>query len=554
MKMSKIIALTKIFLKNSFQNYRTNKTKEKKGNKIGMKILYAITFLYVAGFVGFLSYSMISQLAAIQQETVFLGLFFLAIAGFTVFQGIFTTMNVFYFSKDIEYVLPWPLSAKEILIAKLNTILVTEYIMEFLIGVIPLLLYGILTGAGILYYAIAAIILIVFPILPLLIASFFVMIVMSFAKLTKKRDAFQLIATIFIIVIVMAFQIGVQNQSGEMSEQQMIESLTRANGAVETIQNYFITLKPTINALSNTNGLFAILELVKVIAITIIAYIVVILIGQKLYLRGAVGNLVGGKTKKKKINVEKAYKHQAVGVSYVKKEFRILIRNPIFFMQCILPAVLMPVLFLGVFFFAGNSANEMKELFAMIPTTYSSVTICVILGLTQFFNMLTYVSATAFSRDGLNANFVKYVPLSLYKQFQYKATPNLIMNAITLLIVMGMLYYLFPATPILFLLAIFIVAMIWNVITSYVMLIVDLKRPKLEWSSEYAVVKQNMNLVFPVVLGLFGILMMVILGIVVGTVNPIFTLLGLTIVFGVICYILDAYVRKHQVKLFEKII
>ena len=289
MNFKKITSLTKVFLKNSFQNTQT--ASNKKSSKVGNTILYLFVFIYLGAIIGFFSYNIISGLVQIHQEAVFLGLFFLIIAAFIAFQGIFSCINVFYFSKDIEFVLPLPVSAKEILISKFNAILITEYMMELIIGVVPLIIYGILTSAGILYYITAAIFLLIFPILPLLLVSIIVTIIMSFAKLTKKRDTFQLIATIIVIVIAVAVSTATSNTE-EVTDEQMIQSIMQANGMVTMVEDYFITLRPAINALTSTSAVTAIIETLKVVAVTALSYIVFILIGQKLYFKGAIGNLI----------------------------------------------------------------------------------------------------------------------------------------------------------------------------------------------------------------------------------------------------------------------
>ena len=289
MNFKKITSLTKVFLKNSFQNTQT--ASNKKSSKVGNTILYLFVFIYLGAIIGFFSYNIISGLVQIHQEAVFLGLFFLIVAAFIAFQGIFSCINVFYFSKDIEFVLPLPVSAKEILISKFNAILITEYMMELIIGVVPLIIYGILTSAGILYYITAAIFLLIFPILPLLLVSIIVTIIMSFAKLTKKRDTFQLIATIIVIVIAVAVSTATSNTE-EVTDEQMIQSIMQANGMVTMVEDYFITLRPAINALTSTSAVTAIIETLKVVAVTALSYIVFILIGQKLYFKGAIGNLI----------------------------------------------------------------------------------------------------------------------------------------------------------------------------------------------------------------------------------------------------------------------
>lgn len=289
MNFKKISSLTKVFLKNSFQNTQT--ASNKKSSKVGNTILYLFVFIYLGTIIGFFSYNIISGLVQIHQEEVFLGLFFLIVAAFIAFQGIFSCINVFYFSKDIEFVLPLPVSAKEILISKFNAILITEYMMELIIGVVPLIIYGVLTSAGILYYITAAIFLLIFPILPLLLVSIIVTIIMSFAKLTKKRDTFQLIATIIIIVAAVIVSTATSNTE-EITDEQMIQSIMQANGMVTMVEDYFITLRPAINALTSTSVVTALIETLKVVAVTLVSYIVFILIGQKLYFKGAIGNLI----------------------------------------------------------------------------------------------------------------------------------------------------------------------------------------------------------------------------------------------------------------------
>lgn len=553
MSFKKVVALTKVFLKNSFQNTKTSNDKKK--SKMANTLIYIFVFIYLGAIVGFFSHNLISGLVGIHQEAIFLGLFFLIIAGFIMFQCIFSCMNVFYFSKDIEFVLPLPISAKEILMSKFNVILITEYIMELIIGVVPLIIYGILTSAGILYYLTALVFLFVFPILPLLIVSFIVMIIMSFAKFTKKRDTFQIIGTIIAIVFAIIISMTTSN-TNEITEEQMMQNILNANGMVTMVQDYFITLKPTINALTSTNILTVLLETLKVIGITACTYIIFILLGQKLYFKGAVGNLVGGKTKQnKKINVEKAYEQNKIGLSYIKKELKILFRNPIFFMQCVLPAILMPVLMIGLTLFAGNSDEAKVELKSLLSNNvYNTISVCALICVTQFFNMMIYISATAISRDGLNAIFIKYIPVPLYKQFIYKAMPNIIISAIPILIVLGIFFYIMPQTSIIFLIAIFVVSMILNIIQSYINLMIDLRKPKLEWDTEYAVVKQNMNLIFPMVFGLLSIGIIALVGFLLNKIDYRITLSLLFVLFVIVAYLIDRYVYKNQINLFKKVI
>ena len=58
--------------------------------------------------------------------------------------------------------------------------------MELIFAVAPITVYGILTSAGAMYYIVSLLVLIIFPIIPILIATFIIMIIMSFSKGVKK--------------------------------------------------------------------------------------------------------------------------------------------------------------------------------------------------------------------------------------------------------------------------------------------------------------------------------------------------------------------------------
>lgn len=168
--------------------------------------------------------------------------------------------------------------------------------------------------------------------------------------------------------------------------------------------------------------------------------------------------------------------------------------------------------------------------------------------------MMNYISITAISRDGASAVFVKYIPLSLYRQFLYKSIPHIIMNTIMNLIVF-ILAKLVTPIPILYLIVVLILSTLFNIIQSFLNLIIDLKKPKLKWDTEYAVVKQNMNLMWTMIFG------MVCIGIIVGLTviftvancNPIIAFSITTLFLIGVIYLLNRYIKEHQEELFKKI-
>ena len=553
--MEKVIKLTKIFLKNSFSNMDARmgiSTKSK--SKI---LIYGILFLYFAGLIIFLGYNLLDGLIAIHQETIFVGMVLFMIFGLAIIQTIFSSINILYFTKDSEYLLPLPLKPYQIILARTNVMLIAEYLIIFLLGFIPLVMYGILTGAGIIYYVTMIFAVILVPILPVLMISMLVMLIMSFARLTKNRNRFQLFATLLVLAIIIALSISTSGMKQDLTNEEMAQMVVQANGMIELVKGYVPTLDYLMEALT-TNSLFtAIVEVLKTLGITIIGFIIYMLIAQKIYFKGLVGNLFGGgaSSSNKEIN-QKEYRNSKLYKSYVGKEFKNMARNPVFLMQCLIPAVLIPIIMVVVVYAGLNSDGMGLEQITQMLQQMSTNTFfiaCIILGVIQFFTMFIYISITAISRDGENAVFMKYIPVSLYKQYLYKIIPNIIMNIVTIIITLGMAEYLLNL-PVITLIALFVVATIMGILQSIAMIIVDLKRPKLNWDSEYAVAKQNLNLVFPVLLSIVNIVILVGFVYLLKDINVYMGVGILGILYIAATVITNKYLYNKQYELADKII
>ena len=162
-KVRNMFNLTKILFLNSFQNQYII---DPKTNKINKKSVFVWLLIILSIAITYLSYEIISELARVGQPEIFLNVFFLIVMMIMIFQIILASTNVYFFSKDFEILLPLPIKTDELLISKFNTILINLYFSELIFVLFPLIVYGICTYAGIIYYFYLFLILIIFPILP----------------------------------------------------------------------------------------------------------------------------------------------------------------------------------------------------------------------------------------------------------------------------------------------------------------------------------------------------------------------------------------------------
>ncbi|GEM_PF-662342 len=554
--------LTKIFLKSAYQDINIINKETKKINK---RSVFVWLILIVSLALFYISNEIIKALVSSGYPEVFLSIYFLVLAIFIMFQTILVCTNIFYFSKDIELILPFPIKPVNLLIAKFNTLICTLYVSEAIFGIIPICIYGILTHSTLLFYIYAVLIFIFFPVFLALVLSIIMMFVMKISKFIKNKEIFQtiitllLVTSIFIVEYNVINNIFIQNKEIEIVENnfQIADKLIEFNNKIETSNKLFLVINPAVKVLKNSN-LQNIFEIIKIILIDFITFIIFIFIGKKTYLKDILKNtsyLI--KTSNKGINLYKKCKKNIIFKAYIKKEFKNLFRNSMVFMQCVYPMIISLITVIIISIILLPKLNEVlnnpdiKQLIGNLEFDLSIVYI--ILSGIQVLFMISPASLTSISRDGKNASFMKYIPISYFRQILYKGLPQIFINSISVIIIIGILYYAFPSIGIVNVLLVFISSMILNALNSYSMIIVDLLNPKLEWDSEYEILKQNNNRYFQYAFTVIVILILVYLNKVLEGINLNLAIIITSIVFLFILIIELILIKIRENKLMKKI-
>ncbi len=559
-KVRNMFNLTKILFLNSFQNQYII---DPKTNKINKKSVFVWLLIILSIAITYLSYEIISELARVGQPGIFLNVFFLIVMMIMIFQIILASTNVYFFSKDFEILLPLPIKTDELLISKFNTILINLYFSELIFVLFPLIVYGICTYAGIIYYFYLFLILIIFPILPTLFISLIMMFFIKLSKFIKNKDIFQIIFTLFciIIVFILEFKIGnmlikkIDNNSNIQTEN-IVEAINEFNNNLNKTYNYFLEINPTINILKNSNKINSLFYLFEIIFIDLIFFILFILIGKKYYLKNILknnNNYYLNKISKNKI--EKKLKKKNICHSYINKEFKILFKNPMFFMQCIFPMFILMVSILIIVIVALPNLRLLltSDIFGnTIAFSVDLGVICLVLGIIQFVFTMSNISITALSREGNSANYMKFIPIDFYKQFIYKSIPQIIINMFFSIIILILIKLIFVEFNFIYLFFIFIISNLLNIINSELMVLVDFYKPNLKWKTEYETVK-NDNKLFQYVLTIFIILILVYFNKIFKDLNLNISCFLIILIFVLLIFIINKIIKININKLFEKI-
>lgn len=488
--MRKYLSLTRVLLKNSMGMMSDGKSK--KALNVFIYGVLAVCMIPL-GFTLYMMFNTaMAQLQPLQQEGAVLALGFHISSLVTFLFSIFLIPSIFYFSKDSETLLALPLPPQTILSAKFSVCLVYEYAFTLIVCVPLYIAYANNAAIGIPYILLALAIFITLPIYPLVLSSIITMLLMRFVPFFKNRDRFNMIAGILSIILAFGFSFAMNSGTIAEDPNALISMLTQGNNSmISLFSKIFPAIPFAAEALISSDAL----QLVYYILITCAALAVLVILGKWLYFKGAIG-FSETKSSRKELSAKdfaRVSRHSKVR-TYLIKELRLLIRTPVYAINCIGMCVLMPIMLL-VIFITADADVLLQQLPDITPYLDGMLPYAVLAGMASgfLFSNLNMISSTAISREGTNISFMKYIPMSLKQQLQAKVLSGILMSVISMLLTMVCVYFLLPIFPLTWYFAAAAASLITIVLGNYASLALDILHPRLVWEQEAAAVKQNMS-------------------------------------------------------------
>ena len=540
----KIKNLTNIFLKDYSEklNIIKNNKIDKKSSMFWMLVLLIFCLTYISVYA-------ISYLNKAGAPEITFKIYLPILAVFMTFQLIALVCNIFYYSKDLEYILPLPVKPIEILISKLITIIVIMYITEAVFLVIPLLMYGILVAGTIRFFIYSIFALIVFPIFYTLIIGILTLIIMKFLKKIKNENIIQviIILSLTICLTVGVFVILLKN----INELQNAEQIEIVNERLENINKYFVITNPITELLTEKNILKNILNIIKIITIEGILFIIFYMLGKKIYFNNLLKIHRKNTVKNKKQYKYKINKKEKI---YLKNEVRKIFRSITYFSQTIYSYI--SIIIIALFLINTIIPIFIQEIQADNTTSIEQIKLqltCIVLIVIQIISTFNNLAITAISKEGKEAYFIKYIPISLYKQFRIKAIPQIITNILMTISVLIVIRINTNLIPIIYYIITFITATILNIIYSYLMLLLDCKNPNLNWTNEESITKNNNTKIYKYFATIIFILILIYFSKIFEETKFVFAMIIMNIIFIAILIFLNNYIKKNTNKIFNKI-
>lgn len=424
---------------------------------------------------------------------------------FTVVFGILVIFNELYFSNDIEYLLPWPLRAWQIVASKFTAAYMNENIMQCLLVLSCIVGFGIGAGIGPLNWVLSIIGIITLPIIPLAYCAIVGMLLMSFTRLIRNKDVIQRVTVLALFLVLLNF-VGSISTIKNMDIIAYVGQVASGKSGGLVVLNYVF---PHVLLFVKMIGEGSLIATVEYFLLHMIVLVIMLVIAELVYFRGVIGlTSASGTAKKEEIEklVSSSRQHSAAW-SYFLKEVRILVRTPVFFTNCVGINFVWPVFVYAMYKLqnTNSSLQRLRDLYVIGDERLQVGFLVGIVGISVLITAINSISSGSISREGKNFSFMKYIPVPYALQWHVKAMVGILFP------VAGMLIYLLPFLiimkfPILHILYLTVICVLAITFVGYMGIYVDSTQPKLVWDDEMNSLRENYNTFFAMGLAMLFVL------------------------------------------------
>lgn len=465
---------------------------------IGIAILFLLLIAEIAVLFGFYVYSLYRYAKEMNNIKLLFEVSTVLISLITLFFGFLVTTSTYYIGEIEEQFLSMPIKPRTLCAAKCTATYFNSFITSAIFFILLMIIYGVNEHPNFLFYlwGICSAILIPLPMIGF--AYFCNIFLMRFTRIFKNKNVITTISASLGIILSLGFNYLIQSTtSSAQGLDAMAQKIATGSAAVETYGSWYPPVKSVADMLANPASLSAVIHFLLLVVFTLAIPAAVIFFMSQLY----ADSLVGFNEKKvkrleaKEVSgyIQNNIKSLPPIVSYVKREFIMMNRNPMYLLNGPFVIIFMPILMIVIFAAQGRSLNSIPPaIYAFLSGNSGFVVAGLAAG---FLGSMSNIADTALSRDAKFIPMIKSLPIKLSTFMYAKLVHAMIFVVIAILICVGFMAYFFKFTVVQIILSV-LVALAISALLNLIALFLDTVRPKLHWDNPIAAMKQNGNVAF----------------------------------------------------------
>lgn len=448
-------------------------TKNKKAT-LGKIILIAVLFGYVGvvflGMFGLLFYSLVEPFTMMDIEWLYFSLMGIMVIVICFMGSVFMTQNEIYNAKDNELLLAMPIKPSEILLSRLFTILMFNYIYEALIVLPAFVVYIIYGSMTFMQMIIFWIVVITLPLFVLALSSLGGWLLTHVLVRVKNRN---FVSVIFYVLFLSGYLFIVNN-----IEVQLALLIQNGKSIAEAIEKSLFPIYHLGIAVTDVN----IISLIIYLVCALVPFVIVIKLLSKNFVNLAIQKPKVTKTK----YVQKDLKSSSMMKSLLIREWKHISSNAMVLMNGMIGSIFLLVSCVGIVFYK----EQILETFGLLnvdPSLYMPL-ICVAI-ISQISTNI--MSGAMISLEGDRLWILKSLPLTTLDILHSKLLFHILVTVVPSMMLLGVMSVMFGLNIIEIVMVIALVCG-FVIFTGVLGILVNLWKPKFDYINEVICVKQSM--------------------------------------------------------------
>ncbi len=539
--MKKLKSLLKAILSqdmNLFKYNIKNKKSKSRGRSLMLPLVLALIIMYAIGtYLALLA----NELSKLNLTYILLTISLLVPTLFTLVEGIYKSQGILFENKDNDLLFSLPISKSTIVMARLIKLYIFQYLYNLIFILPGYAIYIYYEHPGITFYFISILMTFLIPIIPTIIASFIGFIIKKISVNFKSKKAAQMVLTMIFFALLMYLSLNTNN---------IIKNVV---AKATSINDVIIKVYYPIGAYLNLIQKFDIVTLIKLLCITIVPLVLSILIISKYYFN-IISKSTGYSTIKNK-NKKLEYRQNSHLKALVKKEIKKYFSSNVYMFNTLVGLVLMLIATIAMCINIDAVVNlvtegqglgiSSKTLLNLMPIIFYCLVVLT--------SSLTQITSSSISIEGKSFNITKCLPITSKEIFFSKILcSNLI--SIPIIFLSDVIFFIFFRPSIIFIITTLVVTVIMPTLIAIFGLIINLKYPKMDATSDAEVVKQSASSMVSVFGGMLIAILLILSVVLLSNITSCsLSVVLTTVLILVITIVLWNVLKKYGNKKIKKI-
>lgn len=482
-------------------------------------ILLAIYVVADFGFVfGLIDANLYKALAPIgMQSFLLLNAVFMSIVIVFLFSFI-TSLSLFSSASNEAIFLSMPLKSTHLLASRMVTVYAIEAPVAFLIMAVAAGVYGFSSHSSVGFYLTMGINALVLPLVPLALSYAVLVPLMSTSRWLRQKNTILYLGGFVGLALALAFNFYLQETLSQVQDPATIQHMmSQGSISFADMANWWPPAWLALRAIENTltTGSATQTQMVAVAAtlgnaalsLALCALVarafgksygkILTTFGESSSIKSTIRSQQGSK------QGQNIFRARNVFFSLLAREFHLMNREPMFFLNGPFVILLIPLILILTFI---ARRNELLNLALNLRTYFSADSAAYLIpaGFGVFLASSTSITGTSFSRDAKSLYFLKSMPLAPRHIIMAKLAHGLVFAVLGIAIgtLSSALFLKIASVDTLIAL---ILAMLGSLCLNLAGLAIDMFFPRLSWENPISALKQNPNSVI-MILGTMGLI------------------------------------------------